>query len=308
MSTVRYRAERARHSHEDAPDTVDDFKKLAALPEGPERQALSERLVEAWLPMAHRLAAKYRSRGETLEDLEQVAALGLVKAVDRYDPAHGTPFVPFAVPTIVGEIRRHFRDHTWDVHVPRRIQELRNKVRASVKELNTGIDGRSPSVERIAEHSGLSEEDVKTGLEALESFSSLSLDAALGGSEDGMALADVLGHSEPRYDAVVAREAVKPCLQELPERQRRVLYLRFFCGMTQSKIGEELGVSQMHVSRLISRSCQEVRQKVEHDHGRRHPSRGQHAGIRPGRRRVTAASSATATATATAPASASATA
>ena len=242
MSTVRYRAERARHSHEDAPETADDFKKLATLPEGPERQALSERLVEAWLPMAHRLAAKYRSRGETLEDLEQVAALGLVKAVDRYDPAHGTPFVPFAVPTIVGEIRRHFRDHTWDVHVPRRIQELRNKVRASVKALNTGIDGRAPSVARIAEHSGLSEEDVSTGLEALESFSSLSLDATLGGGdEDGVALADVLGHDEPRYDQVVAREAVKPCLQELPERQRSVLYLRFFCGMTQSKIGEELG-------------------------------------------------------------------
>ncbi|WP_326686885.1 SigB/SigF/SigG family RNA polymerase sigma factor [Streptomyces sp. NBC_01795] len=265
MCAVRYRPQRARHSHDDAPDTGEDFRRLAALPEGHERQALSERLVEAWLPMAHRLAAKYRSRGETLEDLEQVAALGLVKAVDRYDPAHGTPFVPFAVPTIVGEIRRHFRDHTWDVHVPRRIQELRNKVRASVKELNTGIDGRSPSVERIAAHSGLSEEDVKTGLEALESFSSLSLDASPSGADDDLSLADALGSTEPGFDAVVAREAVKPCLRALPERQRKVLYLRFFRDMTQSSIGAELGISQMHVSRLLSRTCQDVRRRVEHE-------------------------------------------
>ncbi|GAA2608306.1 SigB/SigF/SigG family RNA polymerase sigma factor [Streptomyces axinellae] len=265
MCAVRYRPQRARHSHDDAPDTSEGFKKLAALPEGPERQAHSERLVEAWLPMAHRLAAKYRNRGETLEDLEQVAALGLVKAVDRYDPAHGTPFVPFAVPTIVGEIRRHFRDHTWDVHVPRRTQELRNKVRASVKELNTGADGRTPGIERIAEHSGLSEEDVKAGMEALESFSSLSLDASPNGSDD-LSLVDALGSTEPGFESVVAREAVKPCLRELPERQRKVLYLRFFRDMTQSSIGAELGISQMHVSRLLSRTCQEVRRRVEREH------------------------------------------
>ncbi|MBQ1163100.1 SigB/SigF/SigG family RNA polymerase sigma factor [Streptomyces sp. A73] len=265
MCAVRYRPQYARHSHDDAPDTAKDFERLAALPEGPEREELSSRLVEAWLPMAHRLAAKYRNRGESLEDLEQVAALGLVKAVNRYDPAQGTPFVPFAIPTITGEIRRHFRDRTWDVHVPRRVQELRNRVRTAVRELNTGLDDGLPSVERIAEHTGMSEEDVRSGLEAMDSFRSLSLDATGPDSDDGFSLADTFGESEPEYETVVAREAVKPCLRELPERQRRVLYMRYFRDMTQSRIGQELGISQMHVSRLLSKSCERVRQQVEHD-------------------------------------------
>ncbi|UNT00582.1 SigB/SigF/SigG family RNA polymerase sigma factor [Streptomyces tubbatahanensis] len=264
MSAVRYRPQRARHSHNDAPDTAEDFQRLATLPHGPQREELSARLVEAWLPMARRLAAKYRNRGENLEDLEQVAALGLVKAIDRYDPAQGTPFVPFAVPTITGEIRRHFRDHTWDVHVPRRVQEMRNKVRAAVRELTTAADDHMPSAERIAEHTGLTQEEVATGLEAMDSFRSLSLDAATTGSDDGFSLADTLGSKEAGFDTVVSREAVKPCLRALPERERKVLYLRYFRDMTQSRIGKELGISQMHVSRLLSKSCDRVRRQVEH--------------------------------------------
>ncbi|MGP3987821.1 SigB/SigF/SigG family RNA polymerase sigma factor [Streptomyces sp. 3N207] len=272
MCPVRYRPQRTRHSHDDAPDTTRDFEQLAGLPEGPEREELCGRLVEAWLPMAHRLAAKYRNRGETLEDLEQVAALGLVKAVDRYDPALGTPFVPFAVPTITGEIRRHFRDHTWDVHVPRRVQELRNKVRSAVRDLSTTVEDRAPSVERIAEHTGMPQEDVAAGMEALGSFRSLSLDASMSaGADDGFSLADTFGHTEAEYDTVVAREAVKPCLRELPERQRRVLYLRFFRDMSQSRIGQELGISQMHVSRLLSKSFERVRRQVEHPGRARRP-------------------------------------
>ncbi|NSC20187.1 SigB/SigF/SigG family RNA polymerase sigma factor [Streptomyces albus subsp. chlorinus] len=271
MCAVRYRPQRPRHHHADAPDTTADFQRLAELAEGPERDELRDRIVRAWLPMAHRLAAKYRNRGEALEDLEQVAALGLIKAVERYDPAQGTPFVPFAVPTITGEIRRHFRDRTWDVHVPRRVQELRNKVRAAVRELSTGAEDRTPSTEAIAGHTGLSEEDVAAGLEALESFRSLSLDAAAGtDGDDGFSLLDTVGEHETRYDTVVAREAVKPCLRALPERQRKILYLRFFRGMTQSRIGQELGISQMHVSRLLSKTCEQVRRQVEHD---RRPAR-----------------------------------
>lgn len=263
MSAVRYRSQRARHSHNDAPDTTADFQRLAALPDGPEREELCGRLVEAWLPMAHRLAAKYRNRGENLEDLEQVAALGLVKAVNRYDPTQGTPFVPYAVPTVTGEIRRHFRDRTWDVHVPRRIQEVRNKVRAAVQELTTAADDRTPSAARIAEHTGLTEDEVAAGLEAMDSFRSLSLDAATADADDGFSLMDTLGTAEAGFDTVVAREAVKPCLRALPERERKVLYLRFFRDMTQSNIGKELGISQMHVSRLLSRSCDRVRRQVE---------------------------------------------
>ncbi|QLH26220.1 SigB/SigF/SigG family RNA polymerase sigma factor [Streptomyces sp. Rer75] len=257
-------AARARHRHDDAPDTAADFERLAAASDGPEREVLVEELVAAWLPMAHRLASRYRNRGENLDDLKQVAAMGLVKAVERYDPQRGDAFESFAVPTIVGELRRYFRDCSWDVHVPRRVQELRNKVRATLQQLATteGAD-RSPTVAQIAEAAGMNEEDVLTGMEAMDSFRSLSLDAELTGSDDGYSLADTLGQSEARYETVIAREAVKPCLHRLPEREQHILYLRFFHDMTQADIGEELGISQMHVSRLISRSCRTIREQVE---------------------------------------------
>ncbi|WAP60115.1 SigB/SigF/SigG family RNA polymerase sigma factor [Streptomyces sp. S465] len=254
----------ARRRHDDTPDTAADFERLAAMPDGPEREALAEKLVEAWLPMAHRLARRYRNRGENLEDLEQVAALGLVKAVDRYDPRRGGAFQPYAIPTIVGELKRHFRDCAWDLHVPRRVQELRNKVRVTIKELATAEGaGHSPTVAQVAEAAGMSEEDVLTGMEAIDSFRSLSLDAELAGADDGYSLADTLGRPEARYETVIAREAVKPCLHRLPEREQHILYLRFFRDMTQSSIAEELGISQMHVSRLISRSCRTIRDQVE---------------------------------------------
>ncbi|GGV66334.1 RNA polymerase sigma factor [Streptomyces longisporoflavus] len=256
-----------RPSDADAPDTTAAFERLHALPEGAERQRLGAELVEAWLPMARRLAGKFRDRGEPLEDLEQVAALGLVKAVDRYDPARG-PFAPYAVPTIVGEVKRYFRDHAWSVHVPRRIQELRNKVRAAVRELSLANGYRLPTLAQIAEHTQMSEEDVLAGMEAIDSFRAVSLDAQLGaGGFEGESpvLGELLGHSEPRYDTVVAREAVRPFLARLPERERRILYLRFFRDMTQAQIGEELGISQMHVSRLLSRACERVRRQIERD-------------------------------------------
>ncbi|MGH3433691.1 MAG: SigB/SigF/SigG family RNA polymerase sigma factor, partial [Thermocrispum sp.] len=254
-----------RRRHDDTPDTAADFARLAAMPDGPERAALSEELVAAWLPMAHRLARRYRNRGESLEDLEQVAALGLVKAVDRYDPARAIPFPPFAIPTIVGEIKRHFRDNTWDLHVPRRVQELRAKVRASIRDIVLTPDGESPTTAQIAVHAGLTEEEVLTGLGAAGGFRSLSLDAPSGAGTEDFSLADTLGQPESRYDTVIARESVKPCLHRLPERERYILYLRFFHDMTQSRISEELGISQMHVSRLLSNSFRQVRTQVEHD-------------------------------------------
>jgi RNA polymerase sigma-70 factor (sigma-B/F/G subfamily) len=263
MDTVRPRAKRARHPHDDAPDTAADFERISAMPDGSAKDALRQEVVRAWIPMSKRLARRFRNRGETLEDLEQVAALGLVKAVARYDPARGTAFESFAVPTIVGEVKRHFRDHMWDLHVPRRIQELRNRVRMTCRELSTELGDRSPTVAQIAEHSGLSEEDVLVGMEALESYSTLSLDAELPTADDGYALMDTLGSPEPGYDHVLYREAVKPRLRRLPERERRILYLRFFCDMTQSSIAEQLGISQMHVSRLLSRTCRRIHQEVD---------------------------------------------
>jgi RNA polymerase sigma-70 factor (sigma-B/F/G subfamily) len=262
-TTTPFRTKRARHPHDDAPDTREAFVRIAALPDGAEKEELRQEVVQAWIPMAHRLAGRYRNRGEALEDLQQIAALGLVKAVAGYDPSRGTAFESYAVPTIVGEIKRHFRDHTWDLHVPRRIQQLRTQVRASRRELNLTLGGRSPTVAEIAEHSRLSEEDVLLGMEALDSYSALSLDAELSATDDGYSLQDTLGVFEAGFDLVVYREAVKPQLSRLPERERRILYLRFFCDMTQNRIAEELGISQMHVSRLIHRTCERIHQRVD---------------------------------------------
>jgi RNA polymerase sigma-B factor len=255
----------SKHPHDDAPDTTAEFQEIAHLPEGPEKEALRRQIVEAWIPMAERLARQFRNRGESLEDLEQVAALGLVKAVIRYDPARGTAFESFAVPTVVGEVKRHFRDHMWGLHVPRRVQELRNRVRAAHRELSYSLDGRVPSVQEIVDHTGMSEQEVRIGMEALDSYTPLSLDAELPGSEDGYALVDTLGDQESGYDRVIDREALKPKLSSLPERERQILYMRFFCDMTQSRIAEKLGISQMHVSRLISRTCASLCDQVMTD-------------------------------------------
>ncbi len=260
---------RGRHPHDDAPDTAEDFRRLVALPDGPERQELRGRVISAWLPMAERLALRFRNRGENLEDLQQVAAMGLVKAVDRYDPAHGNAFESFAVPTVIGEIKRHFRDHMWGVHVPRRVQELRNRVRAARQELTSSIDDHGPTPEQIAEHTGMPVEDVLLGSQALNSFSPLSLDAELQNSDDGCSLADTLGTPEAGFDLVVAREAVKPYLTKLPEREKEILYLRFFRDMTQSRIAERLGLSQMHVSRIISRTCRQIADRIGESRGER---------------------------------------
>ncbi|MEU7150094.1 SigB/SigF/SigG family RNA polymerase sigma factor [Streptomyces sp. NPDC045456] len=243
-------------------DTSDEFRLLATLEDGPVKEQIRRRIITAWLPMAHRLAYRLRERGEHLDDLKQVAALGLVKAVDRFDPDRADAFEQFAVPTITGELKRHFRDHTWHVHVPRRIQELRNKVRPAIKELGTTLDGRTPSTEEIAAYTRLPEKDVALGLRALESYRSLSLDAALdhgGEGGDAHTLLHVLGALEDAFALVEDRETVKPVLARLPERDRRILYLRFFEDRTQSAIAAELGVSQMHVSRLLNRALARIR-------------------------------------------------
>ncbi|MFB8177077.1 RNA polymerase sigma factor SigF [Streptomyces sp. NPDC055966] len=262
---MRTRTSAQHHPHDDAPDTDRAFRRLAALPPGHERDTLREQLVEAWLPMAERIASRYRSRGENYEDLCQVAALGLVKAVDRYDPGRGHAFESYAVPTVTGEIKRHFRDHMWTLHVPRRVQDLRNRVRTACQDLSQNVSDRWPSVSEIAEYTELSEHEVQVGLEALESFSTLSLDAETPGSDDGYSLGDALGACDPALDVVVDREAVKPRLEALPERERTILYMRFFKDMTQSRIAEQLGISQMHVSRLINRCCHQLRDEVLHD-------------------------------------------
>ncbi|MDI3417355.1 SigB/SigF/SigG family RNA polymerase sigma factor [Streptomyces luteolus] len=262
-----------QHPHDDAPDTAADFRRLSdldALPDPSsrdetEKQRLRADIVSAWLPMAERLAGRFRDRGEAYDDLRQVAALGLVKAVDRYDPDQGSAFESYAVPTVTGEIKRHFRDHTWTLHVPRRVQDLRNRVRFARQELTQTVSGRAPTLAETAERAGLSEDEARTGIEALESYSALSLDAELNGSEDGYALRDAIGSEDPALDIVIDREAAAPELRRLPERERDILYMRFFDDMTQSHIAEQLGISQMHVSRLINRCCARVRDQARQD-------------------------------------------
>ncbi|MFF0896723.1 SigB/SigF/SigG family RNA polymerase sigma factor [Streptomyces sp. NPDC003278] len=259
-----------RRTHDDAPDTAALFARLAELEEGPERDAVRDELVTAWLPMAHRIAGRFRDRGEAVEDLRQVAALGLVKAIDRFDPSRGA-FESYAVPTITGEVKRHFRDRMWALRVPRRVQELRNRVRVARRELTQNPGTPEPTSADIAAHTGLTEEEVAAGMEALESFSTLSLDAELSSGDDGYSLADTLGAADGAFDVVVDREAAKEGLRRLPERERAILYMRFFEDMTQSRIAVRLGISQMHVSRLISRSCARVRDEVLGQRGVRKP-------------------------------------
>ncbi|MEU3790853.1 RNA polymerase sigma factor SigF [Streptomyces fructofermentans] len=262
---MRTHASVGNHPHDDAPDTAADFRRLVELPPGQPHDRLREEIIEAWLPMAERLAGRFRSRGESHEDLRQVAALGLVKAVDRYDPARGSAFESYAVPTVTGEIKRHFRDHMWTLHVPRRVQDLRNRVRVACQELSQTDSGRRPAVAEIAAHARMTEDEVRAGMEALESFTALSLDAELSGSDDGYSLSDALGTADPALDVVVDREAVRPRIEALPERERAILYMRFFDDMTQSRIAERLGISQMHVSRLLSRCCDRLRDQVMQD-------------------------------------------
>ncbi|MFX4293520.1 sigma-70 family RNA polymerase sigma factor [Streptomyces bohaiensis] len=232
-----------RRDHADTPETGAWFDRLAALGEGTERSLLLNDLVAAWLPMAHRIALRYRDRGEETEDLRQVAALGLVKALDRFDPTRGRPFAAYAVPVVTGELRRHFRDNTWDLHVPRRTKELRNLVR------------------RIADHLGLGEAEVRRGAAALDGYSCLSLDAPVG--DTGRPLGETLGARDGEFERATERVAVQPYLRALPARERAVLHLRFFRDLTQRQIAQRLSVSQMQVSRILRRVCDGAREHVE---------------------------------------------
>ncbi|MER5890792.1 SigB/SigF/SigG family RNA polymerase sigma factor [Streptomyces sp. NPDC001941] len=247
----------------DDPDTSLLFQRLRALEQGPERERIREQLVRAWLPMARRIADKYRERGESREDLRQVAAMGLVGAINRYDPASG-PFAAFAVPTISGEIKRHFRDFGWDLHVPRRVQDARNKVRRAQRELQA-VGGGEPSLIDIAERARISVEQVRAGLEAMDAYNALSLDRSVSPgapSDEVTTLYGAVGQAEGGYDLVVDRESVRSALAALPDREKTILYLRFFHDMPQARIAERFGISQMHVSRIITKTCARIRIQV----------------------------------------------
>ncbi|WP_156723556.1 SigB/SigF/SigG family RNA polymerase sigma factor [Streptomyces apocyni] len=244
--------------HEDTPDTTSAFRRLASLPDGAERDAVREEIIRAWMPVAERVARRFRHRGESAEDLRQVAALGLVKAVDRYEPERGHAFASFVIPTVTGELKRHFRDHLWSLHVPRRFQELHSRTYLATVELDQARPGGTPTPREIADHTGMTEREAATGIAAHDAYRAASLDAPVPGV-DGSHLADVLGEDDHELDLVVDRESLKPLLADLPERQRLILYLRFFGELTQSQIADRIGVSQMQVSRLLRSICAELR-------------------------------------------------
>jgi RNA polymerase sigma-B factor len=218
-----------------------------------ERRSTNDELVTNLLPLARRLAARYRHAGESQEDLEQVAYLGLVKAVDRYDPSAG-PLVRYAVPTILGELRRHFRDKGWGVHVPRSVQENLLTVNRATERLATTL-GRTPRARDIAAFTGLALDDVIEALDAGASYTPAALDAPQRGAEsEARSLGDGLGSVDPNYELVELGQSIGPAFRELSARERAIVRLRFFEDLTQAEIAERVGVSQMHVSRLLRRA------------------------------------------------------
>ena len=221
--------------------------------------SVRDELVRMHLPLVEYLARRFRNRGEPLEDLVQVATIGLIKSIDRFDLERGVEFSTYATPTIVGEIKRHFRDKGWAIRVPRRLQELKLTLTKATGELSQTL-GRSPTVAELAKHLGLQEEEILEGLESANAYSAVSLDATDSGDDDSPAVSDSLGMIDEALEGVEYRESLKPLLDKLPPREKKILVLRFFGNMTQSQIAAELGISQMHVSRLLARTLAQLRE------------------------------------------------
>jgi len=218
--------------------------------------------VERCLPLADHIARRFDGRGESRDDLVQVARVGLVNAVIRFDVDAGSDFVSFAVPTIMGEVRRHFRDNSWSVKVPRRLKELHLRLGATTSELSQRL-GRAPTATELAAELGMDRQEVVEGLVAGSSYNTLSIDSGGdGGDMDAPAIVDSLGDVDTALDQIENREALRPLLAALPERERTVLLLRFFESMTQTQIAERIGISQMHVSRLLAKSLAKLRDKL----------------------------------------------
>jgi RNA polymerase sigma-B factor len=236
---------------------------LAALPQGhPSRPQVRDRAIEAWMPLARHLANRYSGRGEPVDDLFQVALVGLIKSVDRFDADRGIEFAGFAIPTIVGELKRHFRDRTWSIRVPRRLQELRLAITAANNTLTNTL-GRSATVADIAAHLGITEEEVLEGLEGARAYNSTSLSTPAN-DEGSLTLGDTLGGEDTEFEIAELRVALGPAMARLDEREQQIISLRFYGNMTQSEIADRIGISQMHVSRLLTRALGKLRKQMDH--------------------------------------------
>jgi RNA polymerase sigma-B factor len=243
------------------PDAVSDAELLRRYHERGDVDA-RQRLIERHIEFVRRLARRYARRGEQLDDLTQVGCVGLIKAIDRFDGSFGANLTTYAAPNILGEIKRHFRDRGWSVRVPREIQELNVKLTRVVDELTTKL-GRSPSVVELAGATGATVEHVLEALESSSAYSALSLSEGPDPDEEGGGPMDTLGEEDEHFEQSEQRITLATGIQRLPSREKAILHLRFFEGLTQSEIAERVGISQMHVSRLIRNSLDRMRRELE---------------------------------------------
>ncbi len=224
--------------------------------------AAREVLIERYMSLVRSLARRYAYRGEQLDDLVQIGAIGLIKAIDRFDVERGVELTTYATPNIIGEIKRHFRDKGWSVRVPRGLQELNVQVTKLIEQLTVQL-GRSPTIPELAKAAGVEEEQVLEALESGRAYTSVSLSTGGGSDEDGeLDPLESLGTIEHEYEISEDRAVLAPGFKVLDERERKILHLRFFSGLTQSQIAAEIGISQMHVSRLIRRSLEKIREEI----------------------------------------------
>jgi RNA polymerase sigma-B factor len=241
---------------------IDDKILLRRYHEDGDLQA-REQLIEQYMSLVRSLARRYAYRGEQLEDLVQIGAIGLIKAIDRFDVNRGVELTTYATPNIIGEIKRHFRDRGWSVRVPRGLQELNIQLSRLIEEL-TVQNGRSPTIPELAKAASVTDEEVLEALESGRAYTSLSLSAGSGGGDDDGELdpLESLGTEEHQYEVSEDRAVLEPGFRVLDERERKILHLRFFEGLTQSQIAQQVGISQMHVSRLIRRSLEKIREEI----------------------------------------------
>jgi RNA polymerase sigma-B factor len=267
MSAIATQSTRARTgdfaaAEEPGAELIARLSELA--PDDPARPRLRDETIAAWLPMTRRLARRYSGRGEPLDDLIQAGTVGLIKAIDRFDAGVGVDFTVFAIPTILGEIKRHFRDRAWAIRVPRRLQEMRMAISEAGTVLTHRL-GRAPTVADLAAHLNVTEEEVLEGLEGARAYSTTSLSTPVGFEDGGAELGDTLGAEDDDYARTELRLSLGPAMSCLTERERTIVTLRFFGNQTQTQIATQIGVSQMHVSRLLSAALAKLRTRLGPD-------------------------------------------
>jgi RNA polymerase sigma-B factor len=234
----------------------------ATEPADPRRDVLRAELVTGFLPVAQHIARRFSNRGEPLDDLVQVATVGLINAVDRFSPERGSDFFSFAVPTISGEVRRHFRDLGWSMRVPRRLKDMHVSINGVVSELSQSL-GRAPKPTEIAERLGVPVTEVLEGLEASEAYRSSSLDEMLSSEQGSATVGELVGEADAELARIDFQQSLRPLLAELAERERTIVLLRFFGNMTQTQIADHVGISQMHVSRLLAQTLDRLRSRLD---------------------------------------------